>query len=178
MKQISENHSRDYLVQLVITDGYRLSEVAAVLEATSALKSTLPDISLDVRIVSPHGGTCHASIPAACIETDKTLVPSSAGLVVLAGGAGVSNHVHSLAHLYSLSRRYGHRILMLSEAVSALKKRGVFGRDVVCVAWDDPICDEPHWNDECAIARIFLRSDIFTTCCNGTLNYWTLTLRS
>jgi transcriptional regulator GlxA family with amidase domain len=152
-----------YAVDVLILDGFNLTELAEIVDCIEILKSVGNPVQVALSLVSPQGGTVRGSNPCFQVNTQKADGFPGAGVVILIGTPRAQELSAQLAHLWTQTRRSGRHVIVLSEAVSALKQRGCFGDEVVCVHWTDPILQDGRWSDQVCETTIFHMAESHTT---------------
>jgi len=85
------------------------------------------------------------------------------GLVVILGGADVSKHIESLASICRDADRNGRAMIILSDAVLALHKKGFSRNKTITIPWDDPYAEEVCWAKEVSNELLYIRSGKLVT---------------
>lgn len=154
---------RSFAVDVVVLDGFHLTELSEIVDCIEVLKSLQVPVRVDLNLVSQSGGVIYGSNRFFQVNTEPAKRFSGAGAVILLGTSRLQEQTGYLANLWTQARRHGRHVVALSEAVSALKQRGCFGDEVVCVHWTDPILQDRRWSDQVCDTTIFHMGKTHTT---------------
>ncbi len=142
-------------VKVLIQPGARLSELSTVCDAIAGQGGHVPRVSYEV--VSDKGneiivdGVFRLSTRPAQFEP----VP---GLLIIVGAESGRLDGKSTALVFSKAMRHAWRVLVLSEAISALsRERCLEGRDI-CLPWTDPHNFDPT-KDNSSARQFIYRTD-------------------
>lgn len=152
-----------YAIDVVVLDGFNLTELSEIVDCIEVLKSLQGAVQVALNLVSPVGGAVYGSNRCFQVNTQPAKGFSGPGAVILLGTSRAQGQTGHLARLWTEARRHGRHVVVLSEAVSALKQRRCFGDEVVCVHWTDPILQDGRWSDQVCDTTIFHMEEAHTT---------------
>lgn len=124
-------------VDFWLDESFDLSELASLLAVLDELRRLEGVPLFTTRLCSNAGGRVKAKCGHADVLTEHLKLEQGPGLLVLLGGKLPNQK--ALHHVFSRARAFGKYVLVLSDAVSALKRRNAFGSEKACVHWLDPL---------------------------------------
>lgn len=160
----AEGHGQCLAFDILVLDGFNLSEMGEVADCLSLLRELSHHIRVNVNLVSPQGGRCAGSLSSISVETERVADLSGPGAMILLGSMRAHDFGAELSRLWTQARRQGRHVIALGETVPVLKQRGCFKSDVVCVHWTDQILKEGRWAEEISNETIFHATTGYTTC--------------
>lgn len=153
-----------FAIEILLFDGFYLSELAAVSEAARCLGALMRRSAPCLRILTPDGARVHCECGSVAVRGKTPALDRAAGLFVIAGGGAKAQQAAGLAVLAHRAQAAGRYLVVLSDAVGVLVRRGFFGCTQVVMPWDDPLPETDPTVEGVRKDNIYRIGDRVSTC--------------
>lgn len=150
-------------VDIFLLPGFCLLELSSILACCASLSTQPNTPDVKPRLLSKTAGKVASDTPevsAQCLGLDRS---EAGSILMILGGAGTKERAADLSHVFAHGKLRGSYIVVLSDAVPTLVKRGVFQSERACVPWDAEVNHDPILEEQVQSASLYSLSKTHAT---------------